>query len=659
MRMKDPRKYLFIQVALFFAFISGYSKPLRSDSLLEIVRNSKQDTAKVEALISLAKANDGADFVKYMNEALTLSEKLNYRNGQAAAHAGFARYFYFREDYSSSLEHAMLAYNLAHATNNYKVIAYSCLYLGFNYAKNQPKLSLEYYLKCVDYAKLAKNTNLESYGYSAIGNLYEGWYDGKNALKYYQLSLAIRKAEGSPPEIVSSIIETARAYNRLAQYDKSNELIQEGLQIAESHPGNEQNLVYLYEMKGYDLSGRLKDYKKALDHFLKARRIALENNLIDKNNINNLKPIAEMYMKLGDYKNAAEYFSLYNSLLEAAQKKMDKELFETQDVLKQELEKQKINAKDAEIALHKLKVQEEQRTRNGYILGIVVLLVLIFFIFRNNRYKARLNQELEERVKARTQELDTANQKLKRSEQQLIEINKELETFIYRTSHDLKGPLSSSRGLISLALRSKDLTEAEQYIKLIQTSLDKMDNILVTLYEISVIRKGAVNLKECNMENVIGAVIKSFENYPNYNNIKFSINNKMTRSFITDEILSQTILRNIIENAVKYSKPTATEPFVKIDMKEEGEYNIISVSDNGMGIQKEYQEKIFDAFYRANTETKGSGLGLYIVKNAIDKLKGKIVLFSSDPAEGTTFHIYFPAGINSEGSDVTGVSGAI
>jgi signal transduction histidine kinase len=442
--------------------------------------------------------------------------------------------------------------------------------------------------------------------------------------------------------LVSSLIETARAYNRLAQYDRSNELIQEGFNIAENNPGNEQNLVYLYEMTGYDHAGRLKDYKKALDYFLKARRIALENNFIDKNNINNLKPIAEMYMKLGDYKNASEYFSLYNTLLEANQKKNDKELFETQDVLKQELEKQKINAKDAEIALHKLKFAEEIRSRNGYILGIVLLLVLIFFIFRNNILKARLNQNLEYKVRKRTEELSISNKKLQLSEKQLTETNKELETFIYRTSHDLKGPLASSKGLINLVLRSKVREEQDQYIKLIQASLDKLDNILITLYEVSVIRKGALVLKECNMQEMMQNMIKSFENYPNYEKIEFSISNKMTRPFVTDEILSQTILRNIIENAVKYCRPSATQPYVSIEMKEEGGYNVINVSDNGAGIPAEHQEKIFDVFYRANTETKGSGMGLYIVKNAIDKLDGRIVLFRSAPKEGSTFQIYFP-----------------
>jgi signal transduction histidine kinase len=640
--MRSQCKYLIIQGIFFFIFCYGFSKPTASDSLFKVIQNSKQDTVRIDALISLAKENEGADFLSYMNEALTLSEKLNYKKGQAAAHAGFAKYFYFKEDYSTSLEHAVSAYNLAREINNHQLIAYSCLYLGFNHVQNQPQVSLEYYLKCVTHAKLAKNPRLEAYGYSAIGNLYEGWYDANNALKYYQQSLEIRKKHGEPEELVSSLIETARAYNRLALYDKSNELIQEGLKIAESNPGNEQNLVYLYEMTGHDLAGRLKDYKKALNSFLMARRVALENNFIDRNNINHLKPIAEMYSKLGDHKHASEYYSLYNELSEAHQKKMDKEMFESQDLLKKELEKEKINAKDAEIALQKLRLKEEKLTQNAYIIGIVILLVLIFFIFRNNILKARLNQTLESKVNERTEALNLANERLRQSEKQLLNINKELETFIYRTSHDLKGPLASCKGLVNLSLRSVSLQEKDQYLKLISTSLDKMDNILLTLYEVSVIRKGAVTLKECNMEEVMKTMIKSFENYPNYEKINFSVDNKISKPFITDEILSQTILRNILENAVKYCQPATEFPFVKIEMTEEGDYNLISVSDNGFGIPKEHQEKIFDVFYRANTETKGSGMGLYIVKNAIDKLNGKIQLASSVVREGTTFHVYFP-----------------
>ena len=124
--------------------------------------------------------------------------------------------------------------------------------------------------------------------------------------------------------------------------------------------------------------------------------------------------------------------------------------------------------------------------------------------------------------------------------------------------------------------------------------------------------------------------------------LEFCIENDLTEAFVSDEILTQTILRNILQNSVKYSQLGIADPRVHIRIGEEDFYYVITVEDNGVGIRDEFKDKIFEPFVRANDTTKGTGLGLYIVMNALDKLGGKIELVRSEPYKGSVFKLYFP-----------------
>jgi signal transduction histidine kinase len=224
----------------------------------------------------------------------------------------------------------------------------------------------------------------------------------------------------------------------------------------------------------------------------------------------------------------------------------------------------------------------------------------------------------------------------------LVHSTKELEAFIYNASHDLKGPVAASQGLVHLAMESKDPKEVKEYLDLIRLSMEKLDQILLGLHEVALIRHGKPELTKINLENTLYTLLNNFKGYPNFQNIKFIIRNEARRDFFSDEILIQSILRNIIENGIKYAKPGASDSYVKILITEAETGIRIEIADNGIGISEQFHEKIFDSFFRATGISSGSGLGLYIVKNAMDKLKGKIEIFSSKESSGTLFHLFFP-----------------
>jgi two-component system sensor histidine kinase/response regulator len=225
----------------------------------------------------------------------------------------------------------------------------------------------------------------------------------------------------------------------------------------------------------------------------------------------------------------------------------------------------------------------------------------------------------------------------------LLRANKELEAFIYSASHDLKGPLASSRGLTGLALSSQSVPEKNEYLEMVDTTLEKLDNILVGLHDVALIRHGKPVLEKINIENILLDLLNNFKGYPNFNQVKFIIRNEFNNEFFSDEIIVQTILRNIIENGIKYAKHGMSDSYVKVLIRESGSGVLLEISDNGIGIPGEFHDKVFDSFFRASDTSSGSGLGLYIVKNAVDKLNGKIEISESEERDGTLFHLYLPS----------------
>lgn len=226
----------------------------------------------------------------------------------------------------------------------------------------------------------------------------------------------------------------------------------------------------------------------------------------------------------------------------------------------------------------------------------------------------------------------------------LKEANKELETFIHKTSHDLKSPISSGLGLINLAKMNKKADEESlQYFNMIGLSLSNLNSILSDLTEIALIKQGQLDIKEINISECIEKQINAYAFNPQYSDTSIIIDMNQSLLLNTDPIYLNTILRNIIDNAYKYAHVNNDEPRVTIKAvrPQEKKYLLVTVSNNGASIPHEKIDKIFEMFYRAQDTVKGTGLGLYIVKTALNKIQGTVEVTSSKKT-GTTFRIILP-----------------
>lgn len=229
--------------------------------------------------------------------------------------------------------------------------------------------------------------------------------------------------------------------------------------------------------------------------------------------------------------------------------------------------------------------------------------------------------------------------KRKKEEQLKNEKIKDLNTFIYKTTHDLKSPVASLTGLIKLVEKKLDTKEVKPYFDLMERSVEKMQGMLNDLTTIIETPHKKLNPEIIDFQNLAEEVKNETLHLLELEEVDFSVDIRQENKFHSDKKLVLTILRNLINNSIKYR--SAVNPFIKIIVEEDVKGVKIKVIDNGIGIAENLQEKIFDMFFRGTEVSSGTGLGLYIVKTTVQKLHGKIAV-ESKKKEGTAFTVYLP-----------------
>jgi PAS domain S-box-containing protein len=225
-------------------------------------------------------------------------------------------------------------------------------------------------------------------------------------------------------------------------------------------------------------------------------------------------------------------------------------------------------------------------------------------------------------------------------EKELIRSNQQLDQVIYKTTHDLKAPLLSAMGLVNLAEKAS-AEERDKYLDLIKKSLLRLDSLIDEMNDFFRNEKLALKRDKINVAHIIKDELGYLRNlYEAYKiDIQFIVEGDT--DFYSDSIRLKTVITNLLSNAIKYTDPKKSEPFIKISVYIKEEFCELRFADNGIGIEPKYHEKIFELFFRATTHSQGTGLGLFIVKDTIEKLKGTIEV-DSKPGLGTVFTIQVP-----------------
>lgn len=228
----------------------------------------------------------------------------------------------------------------------------------------------------------------------------------------------------------------------------------------------------------------------------------------------------------------------------------------------------------------------------------------------------------------------------KKTEQELKVRNTELDNFVYKVSHDLRAPLSSILGLVNLANMPGNDDNPGTYIELIGRKVEQLDHFISDVLSHSKNLKQDVTIEPVDVKQIVANTFTDLSYLRNADLIHKEIHIE-GGTFYSDRWRLAEIFRNLISNAIKYRRMDIDKPNVKVTVRITDQEADISFSDNGIGIEPDKLLNIFEMFYRASTQSDGSGLGLYIVKNAVEKLGGQIDVFSR-PLLGTEFKIILP-----------------
>lgn len=259
--------------------------------------------------------------------------------------------------------------------------------------------------------------------------------------------------------------------------------------------------------------------------------------------------------------------------------------------------------------------------------SILITVVFIYFMIQ-------LNETSEHRLQKLAAEIKQKNTELQRT-------NEQLDRFVYSASHDIKLPIIAIKGLTNLANMDCTDLKAQIYFSRIDSQADKLSAFLLEMLEYTRNSKTGVRLEQVNLNDLVDEVIDDLSNLENARRIEFKKFIRIESNVMVDRVRLMVIFNNLISNAIKFHNYALDNPWVKIMISKVNDHIQVMIADNGHGINEEYKDKVFEIFFRASNSAIGSGLGLFIVKETVEKMNGKIML-SSTEGEGACFRIDLP-----------------
>ena len=519
-----------------------------------------------------------------------------------------------------------------------------------SYETQQLDKAVEYYLKSVDNAKKFKFPFDEAIAYNNIASVYINLGNYKHALEYYLNCIKLKEDNSIKVGIEINYCNAGLCYIELKDYQKAISTfmgVKNGCTNCDLHIQTFYNYglgrTYFY----------LKDYPSAINFLSYSLRIAKSTNEYQRL-INNYFLLGQTFFELNDLLKSKAYFDSAKVTAENSGNKINllatyneySLIYQKQNDFKTALEyKEKYiqlrdslfkndlqsNINNSFLSFQKsqsdyiIQGKESQILRNrkfAYIITIISLLLLIIlaFSYRTITYRRRLSEILNDLVSIKTKELTYINAKLTKS-------GKELDTFLYRTSHDIRGPIATLLGLTNLALlESKDMVTTS-YLKRIDLTADRLNEIISRLTNVSQINSMPLDITPVNLYTTVNEVVEDIRNHSGIENgIHFKLDGNFPEEVKTDNILLKIILTNLLENGFKFFDPGEKESIVELKININGMLDL-NILDNGIGINPEFREKIFELFFVAS-DKRGSGLGLYQAQLATQKLGGSISVTS-------------------------------
>jgi signal transduction histidine kinase len=607
----------------------------------------------------------------YLIKSKAIYENLDYQFGIAITNLYTGSLLSWMQRYNEASDFIFKALKVFEENENLNEIQIAYYELGWIfYSLELQDRAKKYLNQSLEIGREIQNFQYLGHNHNALGSLYTDLKKYDSAIFYFDSSIYYQNVTKSIKGISAAKFNKAVVLEKLGKGEKALEIYRESYKVdlaLKNYAGLIEGEWALgeYFMKKNQLDSALYYFnlgeRHALDlgekyYLLRIYRAQANLNSIKKN----FKLQAEYLQKaLITQKELSEE----NKTLELATLETTYDLKNIEKELKL-LNLQKQNNEQT-IALNQKTIEAQRNTLILLAVGLILLLILSYIIFRYLKIKTKTNhqlrelnheiQENQEEIMAQSEELKEANDQVhelnifleKRVKERTVALEKalsELDHFFYRASHDFRGPLTTLMGLVGISKGYNLSDEATTLFNKVNVTVKKLDSMVKKLQAVSFLGDFE-NLKspqildlENKIKHVVDDVLANKSDDGKYFNSSIKIETS-TQSVLFYPIIFDICLRNLLENSLvfNYSHKIEIEIIVTVDSGK----LILSVKDNGIGISTETQQEIFSMFKRTSQVSNGNGLGLYIVKKAIKLLNGQIDLISSTNS-GSKFTLIFP-----------------
>ncbi len=550
--------------------------------------------------------------IRLTQDILSRCEANNFEDLKIAAKTQLGLFYLIQGEFDIAMNYSNESLQYFHKRNNIKGIADAKYNIGsIYYRTNKYHQALLLLLDCLLLYRVTNDFYNEARTLKSMGTIYEYFNDQEKAIESYEKSIAACREIGEEALESNALNPLSAIYFKQGKEELAVETIERSVALK----------MKTKDVRGlaFALYGRAKIlikkgfYKKAIIDLEETVRIHL--NVGDKLGLGMAyNKMGLAFMETDDKENARHYFLLAVEISSAF--KVQIVLFKVYYNLYQ-LARKESNAIQALDYLEKcLSIKEEVINKENY--NLIKSYEAVTKI-ENLEFEARKQQEKNEIIEGK---------------------NAELDSFFYRISHDLKGPISSLLGLNSIVKMDVVDETSLRLFSMYHSQIMRVNDIVMGLINLTEIKNTEKLKKIIDFEKLVDECFESCRYLPQFDSV--IIEKKIQNfQFKSEWAIINTILQNLIENAVKYSRSQEVS-FVRVNIYLEDQMVKIAVEDNGQGIAEADQQNIFNMFFRGTHRTQGSGLGLYILKRAVERLNGTIHV-TSNVDIGSTFLVELPA----------------
>ncbi|ADR21560.1 hypothetical protein MATR_08100 [Marivirga tractuosa] len=652
-------KAVLLQISILFLTISlGFTQDITFDSLTRFYNYELKE---------IEKSNINHEFLVKKVENYSTSEITKYPQFQSSLEL----IALMEKNKENELAVQLISKIIPNTNSVQEFQAFLYLKLAqFYYKLDKAVQSLECYLKASTLIKNIKNPSFLAHVYYRIGIINLNGWNNVISVEYADKGLStLNKIETFNRMDSMSLLGLYEikgiAYRRIEKFDESLLNINKAVDISKAlndsvrlalNNGNkatihyergDYNLAIPLLQKDFETSINAGVYNSGMNALIYLSWIYLKTEEFDNllSTFNKMQEIEEKY-PITNPKTKAEYLKVGAKVAEL---NGDTALANQylRDYIKQDLIRDSINLSNDVASLHERHLMEQEisklellqntnqlqashlklRTALLIIIAIALLVVLWYvFMLRNKNKKIdKLNELLEAKVSERTA--------------RLMEINKELDTYLYRASHDIRRPIRTLLGLNNIAQINSDPEQMKLLFSKVHSTAMSMDKMLFKLqmaYELN----NTHTIEKVDLEELTNECIEDMSMEIADQNARITVNiNQNARAVQGNKALLRIALDNILENALLYQSEEENE--IEIFTDEGNYFFYIHVKDNGFGIPEKYFDDLFKPYFKISNKTQGSGLGLFLAHKAISFLAGEISV-SSTVNQGTQFTIKIP-----------------